>query len=231
MNQAGDLPENAEVIVAPATLHAGLVKDSLRKDVRVALQNCGRDAGSGAFTGEISPSMIKDFGIAWVITGHSERRIGFGCAGEGSEVVAQKTKAAVDTGLNVMACVGESLEERESGATLKVVLDQQLAAIAKALQPADWSQIVIAYEPVWAIGTGKTASPEQAQEVHHAIREWVSENVSPEVAEQLRILYGGSVKGSNAAVLADCADIDGFLVGGASLKPEFIDIINAVKGK
>ena len=132
------------MVVAPATLHVPLVKETLRSDVQVALQNCGRDAGAGAFTGEISPEMIKDFGLSWVITGHSERRVGFGSAGESSELVAQKTKVALDTGLNVMACIGESLDEREAGNTLKVVLEEQLAAIAKPLSISDWDRVVIA---------------------------------------------------------------------------------------
>lgn len=230
LNDAGDFPSNAEVVVAPTALHVPSVKSSLRSDVAVAVQNCSAD-GYGAYTGEINPEMILDFGLDWVITGHSERRTGFGGPGESSEVVAKKTKKAVDTGLTVIACVGESLDEREAGNTLKVVLDDHLAAIADVLSTEQWSKVVVAYEPVWAIGTGKTASPEQAQEVHAAIRNWVSEKVSPEVAEALRIIYGGSVKGANAGTLADCADIDGFLVGGASLKPEFVDIIKAVAGK
>jgi triosephosphate isomerase len=230
LNKAGPFPANAEVVIAPTALHVPGVKAALRSDIAVALQNCSAD-GFGAFTGEIAPQMISNFGLKWVITGHSERRTGFGMAGESSELVALKTKNAINAGLNVMACIGESLEVREAGNTLKVVLDEHLAAIAKVLSDAQWKNVVIAYEPVWAIGTGKTASPEQAQEVHAAIRKWLSENVSPEVAESTRIIYGGSVKGSNAGILAGCADIDGFLVGGASLKPEFIDIINAVEGK
>ncbi|CAM9121728.1 unnamed protein product [Chrysoparadoxa australica] len=175
--------------------------------------------------------MIVDSGLEWVITGHSERRTGFGIQGETSALVAEKTKKAVAAGLNVMACVGETLEEREAGNTLKVVLEDHMAALAAALSTEDWAKVVVAYEPVWAIGTGKTASPEQAQEVHAAIRAWLSETVSPEVAAATRIIYGGSVKAANADVLADCADIDGFLVGGASLKPEFIQVIGAVEGK
>jgi triosephosphate isomerase (TIM) len=201
------------VVVAPASLHIQTVRDTIRSDIAVSVQNSGKDTGYGAYTGELSPDMIKDFGLNWVITGHSERRVGFGSAGESSELVATKTKNAIKTGLNVMACVGESLDEREAGNTLKIVLDDHLAAIAKVLETDDWSKVVIAYEPVWAIGTGKTASPEQAQEVHAAIRNWVFENVSPEIAEAVRIIYGGSVKSSNAGILADCADIDGFLVG------------------
>ncbi|KAG5175351.1 Triosephosphate isomerase [Tribonema minus] len=231
LNKAGDFPSNAEVVIAPTFLHVPMVKDAVRSDVNVSLQNCSVDS-FGAYTGEIAPEMIADFGLKWVITGHSERRTGFGGqAGETSEIVAKKTKKAIEAGLTVIACVGESLDEREAGNTLKVVLEEHLAAIADALSQEQWAKVVVAYEPVWAIGTGKTASPEQAQDVHASIRSWLSDKVSPEVAEATRIIYGGSVKGSNAGTLADCADIDGFLVGGASLKPEFIDIINAVEGK
>ncbi|CAH2232201.1 jg26578, partial [Pararge aegeria aegeria] len=132
---------------------------------------------------------------------------------------------ALDTGLNVIACIGESLEERESGKTEEVVFRQ-----IKALLPAiadNWENVVLAYEPVWAIGTGKTATPQQAQDVHASLRHWLALNVSPDVAQNVRIQYGGSVTAANAKELAACSDIDGFLVGGASLKPEFIDIVNA----
>lgn len=210
----------------------------------VGAQNVALADKYGAYTGEIVAPMILDFGINWVITGHSERRAGFGAKvgmkhllsllsslsqGETDEIVAQKTKTALDAGLKVIACVGEQLEDRESDNTLKVVLDQQMAAIANVLSPGDWSNVVIAYEPVWAIGTGKTATPEQANEVHMAIRGWVKDNVAPEAADDLRIIYGGSVKGKNCGDLIKESDIDGFLVGGASLKPEFAEIVNCVE--
>ena len=123
-----------------------------------------------------------------------------------------------------MACIGEQLAERENGTTM-VVCSEQLAAIAKYLTPEDWKKVVIAYEPVWAIGTGKVATPEQAQQTHLEIRQWLANNVSPAVAENTRILYGGSVKANNCKALISCPDIDGFLVGGASLLPEFVDIM------
>ncbi|CAN0089592.1 unnamed protein product [Pylaiella littoralis] len=231
LNDGGDFPENAEVVVAPSSIYLQTVKDNIRPDIKVSTQNVAKSCKMGAFTGEVCAPMIKDFGLEWVIAGHSERRCGFGCEGESSELVAEKTKTALDAGLNVTACIGESLEIREANKTLELVLEDHMAALLKTLDEADWARVVIAYEPVWAIGTGVTASPAQAQEVHSAIRAWVGEKVSSAVAESLRIIYGGSVKGTNAGELATCPDIDGFLVGGASLKADFITIIKAVDGK
>jgi triosephosphate isomerase len=215
-----DLDKNAEVVVSPPALYLPLVRDTLRKDIEVAAQNV-YDKPNGAFTGEISASQLKDSGITWTILGHSERRT---ILGETDEIVANKTKAALDAGLSVILCCGESLEEREAGTTVDVVT-KQLKVVADKVQ--DWSKIVVAYEPIWAIGTGKVATTEQAQEVHAAIREWLKKEVSAEAAEKTRILYGGSVSEKNCKELAKQADIDGFLVGGASLKPAFVDIINA----
>lgn len=180
--------------------------------------------GFGAYTGEISAKLLNDIGILWSIVGHSERRAGFGFPGEPDEVVGLKVMNAINNGLKVIACVGEQLSERESGETMSVV-SRQLQAIASKLTAEQWQNVVIAYEPVWAIGTGKVATPDQAEETHKEIRQWISVNVSIEVALQTRILYGGSVKGSNATSLISCENIDGFLVGGASLLPEFVDII------
>ncbi len=180
--------------------------------------------GFGAYTGEISAQMLLDSGIRWTLTGHSERRVGFGIPGETNDLVGRKTAVAVQAGMSVIACIGEQLADRENGTTMDVC-SAQLAAIASQLRHEDWANIVIAYEPVWAIGTGKVATPEQAEETHRQIREWVAANVSSEVAESVRIIYGGSVKGSNCKTLISCANIDGFLVGGASLLPEFVDII------
>jgi triosephosphate isomerase len=169
--------------------------------------------------------MIKAAGAKWVILGHSERRAIFG---ENDAFIREKIEAAVAGGLRPIACIGETLEEREAGKTLDVVFAQVDAfcdLLAKT--PGD---IVVAYEPVWAIGTGKVATPAQAQEVHAAIRQRLVEKVSSDVAEKTRILYGGSVKGSNAAELLSCADIDGALVGGASLKADdFGAIIEAAQ--
>jgi len=214
------LNSNTDVVVAPPSCYIQYSREKLPGNVHVAAQNCYTEA-SGAFTGEISPLMIKDLGGTWVITGHSERRH---VMGESDEFVAKKTRFALDKGLGVIPCIGEKLEEREANQTMDVI-NRQLKAIADHVQ--DWSQVVLAYEPVWAIGTGKTATPEQAQEVHQQIRAWLSSTVSPDVAQKTRIIYGGSVKGSNAKELAQKPDIDGFLVGGASLKPEFVEIINS----
>lgn len=143
---------------------------------------------------------------------------------ESDAFIASKTKTAIDGGLGVILCVGETLEQREGNKTKEVVLSQ-LSAVAKEVK--DWSKVVVAYEPVWAIGTGKVATTEQAQEVHKDIREWIAKDLGKEAAEKTRIIYGGSVSEKNCKQLAKEADIDGFLVGGASLKPAFVDIINA----
>jgi len=219
---AGPLDPNCEVVVGVPGCYLEHVVGKVPASVGVAAQNCYK-AASGAFTGELAPAMIQDCGAHWVILGHSERRNVFG---ETDELIGEKVAFALNSGLKVIPCIGEKLEEREAGTTNDVCF-KQLAAIAKNV--SDWSRVVIAYEPVWAIGTGKTASPEQAQEVHLAIRGWLSSNVNPEVAESTRILYGGSVTAANCRDLAKCPDIDGSLVGGASLKKDFIQIINATQ--
>ncbi|KAI0316610.1 triose phosphate isomerase [Amylostereum chailletii] len=218
------LDPQTEVVIAPPALYLISVLDSLRKDVKVAAQNA-HTKSSGAFTGEISPSQLVDAGIPYVILGHSERRSLFG---ETSALVAQKTRAAIDAGLKVILCVGETLEERESGKT-QAVVEAQLQAVVDAIKPEQWSAIVVAYEPVWAIGTGKVATSAQAQEVHAATRKYLSSAVSPAVGESTRIIYGGSVTAANCKDIGSQPDVDGFLVGGASLKPEFVDICNAQK--
>jgi len=190
--------------------------------VHVAAQDVSQ-YGRGAYTGNITADQLTDANIKWTLTGHSERRTLFG---ETDQDVALKTKVAVENGLNVMLCIGEQLEERESGKTGEVNA-RQLQAVVEELTEGQWGNVVIAYEPVWAIGTGKVATPEQAQDTHAEIRDWLAENVSPAVAGATRILYGGSVNGGNCADLITNRDIDGFLVGGASLKPEFKDIIEA----
>lgn len=214
-------PSRVEVVVAPSQIHISTVQQMLAgTHVQVSAQNTSL-YNNGAYTGELSAQMCVDAGINWVILGHSERRHVFG---ESDQVVAQKTKLALSHGLSVMACIGEKLDERESNKTDEVNA-RQLAAIRKEVD--DWSKIVVAYEPVWAIGTGKTASPEQAQEAHESVRAWLAKNVGKEAAEQIRILYGGSVTEANAATLIKKPDVDGFLVGGASLKPAFKDIVAA----
>ncbi|KAJ8454762.1 hypothetical protein ONZ45_g19176 [Pleurotus djamor] len=219
-----DIDTNTEIVIAPPTLYLLPFKGIIRPEIKVAAQNSYYKP-SGAFTGEISATQLADAGIPYVVLGHSERRTIFH---ETSELVAQKTKAAIDAGLSVILCVGETLEERESGKTAAVV-EEQLSAVVKAISEADWAKIVIAYEPVWAIGTGKVATSAQAQETHLETRSYLAKAVSPKVAEETRIIYGGSVNAANCKELSLQPDIDGFLVGGASLKPEFIDIINVNK--
>jgi len=216
------LDSNVEVVIAPPSLYLLLAREQAKPQLEVAAQNVF-DKPNGAFTGEISAEQLKDANIKWTLIGHSERRQ---ILKESDTFIASKVKAAVTANINVIFCCGETLEERESNSTIKVVTSQ-LAAIASAITPEQWSKIVIAYEPVWAIGTGKVASTEQAQEVHEAIRGWLKKEVSDKVAEETRIIYGGSVSEKNCRDLATQNDIDGFLVGGASLKPAFVDIINS----
>nr|POF13713.1 triosephosphate isomerase [Quercus suber] len=211
---------NVEVVVAPPALYLLLTREHLRSGIEVAAQNVF-DKPNGAFTGEISVAQLKDSNITWTLLGHSERRV---ILQESDNFIASKTKTALDGGIGVILCVGETLEQREANKTKDVVVSQ-LAAVAKEVK--DWSKIVVAYEPVWAIGTGKVATTEQAQEVHSWIREWISGELGSSAAEQTRIIYGGSVSEKNCRELAKAEDIDGFLVGGASLKPAFVDIINA----
>jgi triosephosphate isomerase len=208
-----------EVVISPVNIHIGTVKAVINPSVKVACQNISAQ-GFGAYTGETSAEHVKDFGLEWVLIGHSERRVLYG---ETNEIVATKTKCAQAQGLNAIVCVGEMLEERENGTT-NDVLKVQLDAFKDSV--SDWSKIVIAYEPVWAIGTGKTATPEIAEETHQYIRSWFNDCVSAEVAQSIRIQYGGSVNAKNAADLIVQTNIDGFLVGSASLKPDFATIID-----
>jgi len=215
-----DLTSETEVVVCPSQVYVQGVKDSLRTDVSIGAQDCWTK-GNGAFTGETSADMLTDMGVNWVIIGHSERRE----KGEANEEVAAKAKYALDKGLSVLACCGEPLENREAGTTNDFVFPQ-IKAYADVFTKEDWEKVVIAYEPIWAIGTGLTATPEQAQETHADIRKYLGEIAGAEVAENTRILYGGSASGATAPGLSEKEDIDGFLVGGASLKPEFADIVN-----
>lgn len=220
LNKA-DLPANVEVVVAPpATYIALVVGENKQKTVEVAAQNVF-DKASGAYTGETSVEQLKDLGATWTLTGHSERRT---IIKESDEFIAEKTKFALDSGIKVILCIGETLEEKKAGVTLDVCA-RQLDAVSKIV--SDWTNVVIAYEPVWAIGTGLAATPDDAQEVHKQIRAHLAKTIGADQAEATRILYGGSVNGKNAVEFKDKADVDGFLVGGASLKPEFIDIIKS----
>lgn len=169
--------------------------------------------------------MVKDVGADWLILGHSERRH-IPIIAESNEIIAEKAAYALNAGLNVIYCIGELLDQRESGHTFSVC-QTQLAALAAAV--SDWSNVVIAYEPVWAIGTGKVATPEQAEDVHAHLRAWITANVSNRVADSTRILYGGSVSPKNCQDLAAQPNIDGFLVGGASLNPSFLDVVDSYK--
>lgn len=214
-------PQNADVLVAPMSIHLELAKKLAEKNrIIISSQNVSATK-PGAFTGEIPAESIKDLGIEWTIIGHSERRSFYG---DNNQVVVKKLERARDIGLTSILCVGETKEEREKGQTLNVIFDQ-FKEVESAQIP--WKNIVIAYEPVWAIGTGLTATPDQAQEVHKEIRAWLKANVKNEksVDSTTRILYGGSVNAKNADELIKQKDIDGFLVGGASLKPEFADIV------
>lgn len=210
--------ENAgiEIVVAPVFTALSRVADALGgSNVRLAAQDCFWEE-EGAFTGEVAPKLLKDAGCGYVIIGHSERRQYFG---ETDETVNRKAKAAIAGGLNAIVCVGESLAERESERTFSVIETQIQGGLA-GLSPEAFTQIIIAYEPVWAIGTGKTASDAQAQEVHAYIRQLIARNFGQGVADSVRILYGGSVKPENVKGLMGQPDIDGALVGGASLKAE-----------
>lgn len=190
--------------------------------ISVGAQNCA-EADSGAFTGEVSAEMLSDLGASMVIIGHSERRTLYG---ETDDVVLRKTRKALDNGLIAVVCVGETLEERQGGKTEEVV-GAQMSLLISELTDADWKNVVIAYEPVWAIGTGETATPEQAQAIHAFIRGLLTER-SADLAAATRLLYGGSVKAANAAELFSQQDIDGGLVGGASLDvDEFLGICRA----
>jgi triosephosphate isomerase len=208
--------EGVEIIVGPAFTALDAVVSELKgSNISVAAQSVFWEE-KGAFTGEVAPGMIKDVGCSHAIIGHSERRQFFG---ETDETVNKRVKAALSAGLTPIMCVGETLEERESGRTMNVV-ERQVRGGLDGLPSSDLEKIVIAYEPVWAIGTGKTATPEQAEEVHKSIRGLIVEIAGDAVAGELRILYGGSVKPENIDELMQQEDIDGGLVGGASLKAD-----------
>ncbi|MFC1510378.1 triose-phosphate isomerase [Candidatus Omnitrophota bacterium] len=218
---------DVDIVVCPVATALTVVTDVLMEsNIGVGAQNMHWE-DSGAFTGELSAPLIKDLGAQYVILGHSERRQYFG---ETNEAVNKKIKAALNHGLTPFVCVGEVLEERESGQMEAVITAQVQESLAN-LSTEEMAKIIIAYEPVWAIGTGKTASPEQAQEVHALIRGLIEKMFNGEVAAAVRIQYGGSVKAENIAELISQPDIDGALVGGASLKSDaFAGIIkNCIK--
>jgi triosephosphate isomerase len=216
------------VIIAPVFTALKTVADRLEgSNIRIAGQDCSTEVEEGAHTGEVAAFMLKDAGASHVIIGHSERRQFYA---ESDLMVKKKCQAALTAGLTAIVCVGESLEQRDQGIAENVVSGQLNGGLS-GLTASDLDRIIVAYEPVWAIGTGRTATPEQAQEMHAFIRRVFAERHSASAAEELRILYGGSVKPDNAAGLMEQADIDGALVGGASLKAEsFAQIVNYRNG-
>src|SRR5919106_911604 len=215
---------HCEVVIAPVFTAIKTVADRLEgSNVRVAGQDCSTEKEEGARTGEVAAFMLRDAGARYVIVGHSERRQYYG---ESDAFVNRKTQAALASGLTVIMCVGETLDQREQGSAQDVVSGQLIGGLS-GLTASDLDRILVAYEPVWAIGTGRTATPEQAQEMHAFIRRVFADGHTATAAQALRILYGGSVKPENIAGLMDQADIDGALVGGASLKAEsFAQIVN-----
>lgn len=215
---------NADIVICPVfTALDAVGKVVAGSNVALGGQNC-YSKESGAFTGEVSPQMLADVGCSWVIIGHSERRQFFG---ETDALLNEKVKFARASGLKVMFCIGETLAEREGG-SMNAVLERQVSKGLEGLTDADFAGLAIAYEPVWAIGTGVVASPEQAQEAHAFVRGLVRKQFSASVADAVRIQYGGSVKPDNAGELMGKPDVDGFLVGGAALKAEsFAAIVKA----
>ena len=213
----------SDALVAPPYIALGAAVAAAKgSPVAVAAQNMHFEK-EGAFTGEVSAAMLKDIGVTHAILGHSERRQYFAETDEG---VAKKTKVALDNGLLPVSCVGETLAEREAGRTIEIV-GRQLDAILDVITADEAKTVVIAYEPVWAIGTGKVATPEQVQEVHAFIRSRIAEKHGWAAAEVLRILYGGSVKPDNVKGLMALPDVDGALVGGASLKADsFLKLVH-----
>ena len=215
---------HCEVVIAPVFTALKTVCDRLEgSNVKVSAQDCSTEKEEGAHTGEVAAFMLRDVGARYVIVGHSERRQFYS---ETDEQVNRKVQAGLAAGLTVIMCVGETLAQREDGIAENVVSAQLVGGLS-GLTPSDLDRIIVAYEPVWAIGTGRTATPEQAQEMHAFIRRVFADRHSSGAADALRILYGGSVKPDNIQGLMAQADIDGALVGGASLKADsFAQIVN-----
>jgi triosephosphate isomerase len=216
---------NAHVIVAPTFVNLASAVDHLEfTPISVAAQNM-HQSESGAFTGEISADMLKNIGVNTVILGHSERRAIFH---ESDVLIANKVDTALNHDMTVIFCFGEELKDRQSGNHFNIV-ENQLRDGLFHINAKEWEKIVLAYEPVWAIGTGETASPEQAQEMHEFIRETVRKSFGSDIAEDVSILYGGSVKPDNAKEIFSKPDVDGGLIGGAALKAaDFVAIVNAI---
>ncbi len=222
-NQLGAVKGVQVGVAPPATAIHSVAKRLEGSAIIVAAQDAYWEP-TGAWTGELSPQILHDAGATWIIVGHSERRQHFG---ETNETVGRKARAVLENGIGAIVCVGETLDERDGGRTLGVI-DAQLAGALDGIARTD--KLVIAYEPVWAIGTGRTATPAQAQEVHAHIRAQLAGRYGAEVAQQVRIQYGGSVKPGNASELMSQPDIDGALVGGASLEAaDFVAIVKAAR--
>ena len=214
--KAAQIPENVGLIIAPPFTHLCCVSKAIEgSKVELAAQNCA-DHTSGAYTGEVSAAMLKSVGCKWTILGHSERRQYYG---ETDEKLVEKTRLALAEGLGVILCVGENLSQREAGEHFKVC-QEQIENVLYNFTAEDMAKIIVAYEPVWAIGTGKTATAEQAEEIHACIRQTLAKKFGAQVAEDTTILYGGSCKPSNAKELFAQKDIDGGLIGGAALKAD-----------
>ena len=220
-NKAGTIADR-EIVLCPPFTVLSLVKEVIKdSSIKLGAQNMHWEV-RGAYTGEVSPTMLKDIGCNYVILGHSERRQYFG---ETNETVNKKVRIAFSTGLIPIVCVGETLPQREKGETLTVI-EKQVKTGLSGLTREESKGLVVAYEPVWAIGTGKTATPEEAEEVQRFIRELLGQMFGEENAQEIRILYGGSINPDNISALMSCEDVDGGLVGGASLNVEsFVKVI------
>lgn len=222
---ANAFPSGVRVMIAPATVFLDRIAQATKgTGLEVASQNMNA-ADSGAYTGEVSAAMLQSIGINATLLGHSERRAYYN---ETNESLVDKVKTAMETNMEIVFCFGEELADRKTDNHFKIV-EQQLEVSLFSQEGLDWSKIILAYEPVWAIGTGETASPEQAQEMHAFIRSLIQKRCGEAVAETISILYGGSVKPTNAEELFSQADVDGGLIGGASLKADdFMGIVNAI---
>jgi triosephosphate isomerase len=220
-----ELPAVQVAVCPPFPYLAAVARAVAGSAVELGAQNAWHEK-PGAYTGEVAVEMLLDVGCRWVILGHSERRL---ILGESSEMISRKTQAAVSQGLSVILCVGETLNQRQSGQT-EQVLDSQMQGSLAGIDEKALARIVIAYEPVWAIGTGVTATTEQAESAHAHLRTWLGTRYNPGIAAETRILYGGSVKPQNAGSLLEQPNVDGALVGGASLKvDDFLPIIRAAE--
>ncbi len=216
--------KNTELVICPPFPYLHQVKEYIvGSNIKLGAQNVNEN-NSGAFTGEVSADMLKEFYCRYVLIGHSERRALFQ---ESNGLIAKKINQTIDVGLTPVLCIGESLAQRENG-DVKAVILEQLSCVVNEIDLKKFKSVVIAYEPIWAIGTGQTASPEQAQKVHRMIRQYIY-GLDPILSKNISILYGGSVNEINASELLKQKDIDGFLVGGASLKSDSLETICKLK--